>query len=292
MSATAQEGTRRGRRPVQARHEPRLCGDRRAARGSIPRASTCRPTSIRRSSIKNAGSRYADPRRSRSARSRSRRPQLSDLVARPHRPRDPPHPQRRRASTSSGELHREFHVDARSAAAGRRPTRRCPTSSSARDQQRQPARRPPRLAGRARRASRSTPTSSAGDLHDPAGDRARPVINGRATNGLRIGDVATVEDGHVEQRRSSRSSTAHPTLLLDVNRVITADEIKSTKIARDEIEKIEAEVPAGHVRRGRGAGRLHPGVAQRRAAEPDRGHRADRDRADALPARVAQRARS
>jgi HAE1 family hydrophobic/amphiphilic exporter-1 len=66
-----------------------------------------------------------------------------------------------------------------------------------------------------------------------------------AANGLRVGDVATADDGHVEQRVISKFNGA-PTLVLDVNRVITSDEIKSTAILRDQLKTIEARYPMVH----------------------------------------------
>jgi hydrophobic/amphiphilic exporter-1 (mainly G- bacteria), HAE1 family len=64
-------------------------------------------------------------------------------------------------------------------------------------------------------------------------------------NGLRIGDVATTEDGHVEQRNISKYNGA-PTEVLDVNRIITSDEIKSTEVLRDQLKTIEARYPMVH----------------------------------------------
>jgi hydrophobic/amphiphilic exporter-1 (mainly G- bacteria), HAE1 family len=66
-----------------------------------------------------------------------------------------------------------------------------------------------------------------------------------AANGLRIGNVATTEDGHVEQRIISKFNGA-PTLVLDVNRIITSDEIKSTSVLRDQLKIIEARYPTVH----------------------------------------------
>jgi HAE1 family hydrophobic/amphiphilic exporter-1 len=63
-----------------------------------------------------------------------------------------------------------------------------------------------------------------------------------SANGLRVGDVATTDDGHVEQRVISKYNLA-PTMVLDVNRVITSDEIKSTAILRDRLKTIEARYP-------------------------------------------------
>jgi HAE1 family hydrophobic/amphiphilic exporter-1 len=64
-------------------------------------------------------------------------------------------------------------------------------------------------------------------------------------NGLRIGDVATAEDGHVEQRIISKYNGS-PTMILNVNRVIGSDEINSTKVAREKMKEIEARYPAVH----------------------------------------------
>ncbi len=66
-----------------------------------------------------------------------------------------------------------------------------------------------------------------------------------AATGLRIGDVATTDDGHVEQRTISKFN-GNPSVVLDVNRVITSDEITSTKILRDKLKTIEARYPAVH----------------------------------------------
>ena len=84
--------------------------------------------------------------------------------------------------------------------------------------------------------------NSASDLALIPLANALDPFTGIATKGLRLGDVAKVEDGHVEQRRPSHYN-GHPAFLIDINRVITADEIGSTKIAREEIAKIRAEYP-------------------------------------------------
>ena len=66
-----------------------------------------------------------------------------------------------------------------------------------------------------------------------------------AASGLRVGDVATTEDGHVEQRNISKYNLA-PTMVLDVNRIITSDEIKSTAVLREQLKTIEARYPMVH----------------------------------------------
>jgi HAE1 family hydrophobic/amphiphilic exporter-1 len=63
-----------------------------------------------------------------------------------------------------------------------------------------------------------------------------------AADGLKVGDVATTEDGHVEQRVISKYN-GHPAVLLDINRTIASDEINSTKVAREELKTIEARYP-------------------------------------------------
>jgi hydrophobic/amphiphilic exporter-1 (mainly G- bacteria), HAE1 family len=63
-----------------------------------------------------------------------------------------------------------------------------------------------------------------------------------ALRGLAIGNVASVVDGHAEQRHLSHINGS-PGLIIDVNRTITADEIGSTKIARAEMKKIADKYP-------------------------------------------------
>jgi len=70
-------------------------------------------------------------------------------------------------------------------------------------------------------------------------------LAGGPANGLKVGDVATTEDGHVEQRVISKFNGA-PTMVLDVNRVITSDEIKSTEVLRYRLKAIEARYPTVH----------------------------------------------
>jgi hydrophobic/amphiphilic exporter-1 (mainly G- bacteria), HAE1 family len=62
-------------------------------------------------------------------------------------------------------------------------------------------------------------------------------------SGLRVGDVADVSDNHLERRIISKYK-GQQILALDVYRVITADEIKSTEVARDKLKTIEAKYPS------------------------------------------------
>jgi multidrug efflux pump subunit AcrB len=64
-----------------------------------------------------------------------------------------------------------------------------------------------------------------------------------AANGLTIGNLASAEDGHVEQRIVSKYNGS-PSVILDVNRVITADEIHSTDVARAQLVQIAKKYPA------------------------------------------------
>jgi len=68
------------------------------------------------------------------------------------------------------------------------------------------------------------------------------AVPGGAQKLLTLGDISSVEDGHVEQRIVSKYNGA-PTVILDLNRVITADEIHSTAVARAEVKKIAARYP-------------------------------------------------
>jgi HAE1 family hydrophobic/amphiphilic exporter-1 len=65
---------------------------------------------------------------------------------------------------------------------------------------------------------------------------------GGAAKGLAVGDLAAVDEGHVEQRVVSKFRT-NPTILLDLNRIITADEIHSTAVARAQVTEIAKKYP-------------------------------------------------
>jgi HAE1 family hydrophobic/amphiphilic exporter-1 len=66
-----------------------------------------------------------------------------------------------------------------------------------------------------------------------------------ANRTLKMGDVARVVDGHAEQRVVSHYNGA-PSIIMDVNRVITSDELKSTDALRARVKEIAAEYPAVH----------------------------------------------
>jgi len=67
-------------------------------------------------------------------------------------------------------------------------------------------------------------------------------VPGTSNRYLRVQDVAAVSDSHVEQRSISHFN-GMPQLYVSLSRDINADEIKSTKTARAELKKIEAQFP-------------------------------------------------
>ncbi|HTZ54935.1 MAG TPA: efflux RND transporter permease subunit [Candidatus Acidoferrum sp.] len=59
---------------------------------------------------------------------------------------------------------------------------------------------------------------------------------------LKIGDVARVEDGHVEMRTMSHYNGL-PRVYVEIDRDINADELKSTAVVREKLKDIEAQFP-------------------------------------------------
>ena len=97
--------------------------------------------------------------------------------------------------------------------------------------------------GRLDAPSVETDVSVRSDITRPEDMLGIPVpVPGGAQRILSIGHLATVEDGHVDQRVVSKYN-GRPTVILDLNRVITADEIHSTAVARDEVKRIAARYP-------------------------------------------------
>jgi len=70
-------------------------------------------------------------------------------------------------------------------------------------------------------------------------------VPGGAQSNLHIGDVANVVDGHVEQRRISHYN-GEPTVILDIQRQVTADTVKTTGIARAALINIAHKYPQVH----------------------------------------------
>jgi HAE1 family hydrophobic/amphiphilic exporter-1 len=97
--------------------------------------------------------------------------------------------------------------------------------------------------GRIDTASSETTVSVHGDIVHASDMLPIPLsATFYAQKGLRIEDVATVEDGHVDQRFISRFNNA-PTVLLDLNRIVSSDEIKSTDVAREQLKTLEKKYP-------------------------------------------------
>lgn len=68
------------------------------------------------------------------------------------------------------------------------------------------------------------------------------AVPGGASRTLRVGDVAYAYDSHIEQRMISHYNGV-PRLYVELNRNINADEITSTKVARERIKQIAAQFP-------------------------------------------------
>ena len=67
-------------------------------------------------------------------------------------------------------------------------------------------------------------------------------VPGNANKMLYVGDIAHVEDSHVEMRSIS-TFNAKPRVYISLGRNIESDELKSTQIARAEIKKIQEQFP-------------------------------------------------
>ena len=97
--------------------------------------------------------------------------------------------------------------------------------------------------GRMDAPTSETTVSVHADIQKASDILAIPVsVPGGASRALRVGDVATVEDSHVEQRRPSHFNGS-PSLLLDIERQNDSDTVKTTTAARAELKKIVKEFP-------------------------------------------------
>jgi multidrug efflux pump subunit AcrB len=65
------------------------------------------------------------------------------------------------------------------------------------------------------------------------------------TKSLKLGDIARVEDGHIEMRTMSHYNGL-PRVYLEIDRDINADEIKSTALVRAQMKDVEAQFPQLH----------------------------------------------
>ncbi len=97
--------------------------------------------------------------------------------------------------------------------------------------------------GRIDAASQETTVSVHADILQPQDILAIPIpIPGGAQQALTLGSLARVEDGHVEQRRPTHYNGS-ASILLDVQRQIDADTLKTTELTRTAIAKITREFP-------------------------------------------------
>ncbi len=102
--------------------------------------------------------------------------------------------------------------------------------------------------GRIDSATQETTVSVHADIAQPRdiGQIPLQVLNGSQLNlaqaSLKVGDIAAVDDGHVEQRLPSRYNGAS-SILLDVQRQIDADTVKTTAATRAEMKKLAHEFP-------------------------------------------------
>ncbi|MDP9110152.1 MAG: efflux RND transporter permease subunit, partial [Candidatus Eremiobacteraeota bacterium] len=71
------------------------------------------------------------------------------------------------------------------------------------------------------------------------------VVPGGAQNSFHIGDVARVVDGHFEQRTVSHYN-GESTVILDIQRQVTADTVKTTGVARTALASIAKKYPLVH----------------------------------------------
>jgi HAE1 family hydrophobic/amphiphilic exporter-1 len=102
--------------------------------------------------------------------------------------------------------------------------------------------------GRMDSPTQETSVSVHADIQQPDDILQIPmqVLNGSqigvAASSLKIGDVATVEDGHVEDRLPSHYN-GRPSILLSVERQNDADTVNTTAGARAEFKKLAAQNP-------------------------------------------------
>jgi len=102
--------------------------------------------------------------------------------------------------------------------------------------------------GRMDSATQETTVSVHADIEQPIDILQIPlqVLNGQqgsfAQSSLKIGDVAAVEDGHVEQRLPS-TFNGSSAILLNIERQIDADTVKTTDATRVELKALAQQYP-------------------------------------------------
>jgi len=97
--------------------------------------------------------------------------------------------------------------------------------------------------GRIDTPTQETTVSVHADIGQPSDILNIPFpVPGGAQQNLTVGNVAVVDDGHVEQRRPSHYNGS-PSLLLNIERQIDADTVKTTAASRVALTKIAKEYP-------------------------------------------------
>jgi HAE1 family hydrophobic/amphiphilic exporter-1 len=69
-----------------------------------------------------------------------------------------------------------------------------------------------------------------------------PTVLAYPVKGLKVGDVASVEDSHVEMRTISHYN-GEPRVYMEIDPTLDADQVKSTATAREQMKAIEAKFP-------------------------------------------------
>jgi HAE1 family hydrophobic/amphiphilic exporter-1 len=97
--------------------------------------------------------------------------------------------------------------------------------------------------GRVDSPTQETTVSVHADIVQPQDLLLLPVsVPGGAQSTLKIGDIARVDDGHVEQRRPTRFNGA-ASVLLDIQRQVDADTLKTTEATRKKIDQLRKTYP-------------------------------------------------
>jgi len=95
--------------------------------------------------------------------------------------------------------------------------------------------------GRLDAPTKETSVSVHADIVNPSDIALIPVAANNQRN-VRVGDLATVVDGHVEQRRVTHFN-GRPGVIIDISRNVRADEIKTTAVARARMKDVMARYP-------------------------------------------------
>ncbi len=129
------------------------------------------------------------------------------------------------------------------------------------------------------------------DITEPAQLARLPLsFLGTSNNQLHVGDVARIDDGYEDHRIISTLDNKDSVVIF-VSRDSDSDTVQTTRSVRAEFLTLAEKYPPAALPRGGRRLRVHDAVDRRRPAKPRRRHPPDRDRAAAVPARLAQRRR-